>query len=184
MEAALDVFLERGFAAASVEKIAARAGFTRGALYSNFGDKDALFLALMDARLAEREQEIEALMNASSPQVLLDDLRSWRSGQGDDAGWTRLVAEFRVHALRNESARARLAETERAVRAGYARAIAAQFSALSLTPPAPDVLALVLSVLDTGIPVQQLLDPEEITEGAFFEALSLLFRATVALADA
>ncbi len=184
LDAALSVFLERGFTAASVEEIAAQAGFTRGALYSNFADKDALFLALVDARLAAREAEIEALMGTSSPLTMVDDLRSWISDQPNDARWTRLVAEFRAHALRNEAARARLAEAERAIRAGYQRAIEAQFSALSLTPPSPEVLALVLSVLDAGIPVQQLLDPDEVPEGAFFEAINLLFRAVVALAEA
>lgn len=185
LDAALAVFLDRGFAAASVEDIATRAGFTRGALYSNYADKEALFLALVAARLEEREAAVARLMDTSSPETLVEDLRTWRAGVGDDEdGWTRMVAEFRTHALRNESARIRLAESERAIRAAYARAIEAQFAALGLTPPAPDDLATLLTVLDTAIPVQQLVDPEGVRDDFFFDILSLLFRATVALAEA
>ena len=52
--AARQVFLDRGFHAASVADIAAEAGYTTGAIYSNFGGKDELFLAMLDAELAER----------------------------------------------------------------------------------------------------------------------------------
>lgn len=186
LDAALAVFLEKGFSAASVEDIASRAGFTRGALYSNFADKEALFLALVAGRLEEREAAVTQLMTASSPESLVDDLRAWRAGIGgdhDDDGWTRMVAEFRAHALRNESARLRLAESERAIRAAYARAIEAQFAVLGLTPPAPDDLATLLVILDTAIPVQQLVDPDGVRDGFFFDALTLLFRAVVALAE-
>ncbi len=185
LDAALAVFLERGFAAVSVEDIATRAGFTRGALYSNFADKEELFLALVAARLEEREAEVTRLMGTSSPRALIENLRTWRAGvDGDDDGWTRLVAEFRTHALRNESARLRLVESERAIRTAYARAIEAQFAALGLTPPAPVDLATLLIILDTAVPVQQLIDPEGVPDGFFFDILALLFRAMVALAEA
>ncbi|NUR95181.1 MAG: helix-turn-helix transcriptional regulator, partial [Kribbellaceae bacterium] len=49
LEGALEVFAERGFHGASVEDICERAGFTRGAFYSNFGSKDELVLALFQA---------------------------------------------------------------------------------------------------------------------------------------
>jgi AcrR family transcriptional regulator len=184
LEAALAVFSEKGFSAASVEEIAARAGFTRGALYSNFADKEALFLALVDERLTEREAEVSRVIGSSSPLTLIDDLREWRSGEGDDTGWVRLVAEFRAHALRNESARLRLAESEQTIRSAYARAIGVQFAALGLTPPAPDDLATLLAILDTATPIQRLIDPDGVREEFFFDILSLLSRAVVALAEA
>lgn len=122
-------------------------------------------------------------MSDSSPLTLFEDLRRWHAGEEDDSGWTRLVAEFRVHALRNEAARRRLADTEEVIRAAYAWAIEAQFAAVGLTPPAPELLANLLTVLDTAIPLQQLLDPDGVPEAFFFETLSLMFRALVALAE-
>src|SRR5262245_31426714 len=48
VEAAADVFAQRGFHAASLDEIAERAGFTRGAIYSNFGSKEELMIAVLD----------------------------------------------------------------------------------------------------------------------------------------
>lgn len=185
LAAALNVFVEKGFAASSVEDISARAGFSRGALYSNFADKDALFLSLMDARLKERVAGVTRVMTASSPLTVFEDLRQWKAVGDVDDGWTRLTAEFRAHALRNESARLRLAEHEGAVRDAYAQAVEAQFAAVGLAPPAPAAdLAALLSILDVSVPMQQLLDPVGVSESFFFDTLALLFRATVALAEA
>lgn len=184
LDAALEVFLEKGFAASSVEDIAAQAGFTRGAIYSNFEDKDAVFLALMDARMAYRVAEVTRVMTTSSPLSVFGDLRQWSDQARDGDGWLRLFAEFRAHALRNESARLRLVERDRALRDAYARAIEAQFAAVGLTPPAPGGdLAIIVYVLDTMIPIQHALDPEGVPEGFLFEALTLLFRAGLALAE-
>src|ERR1700733_9647815 len=54
LAAARTVFLERGYHGASVEQIADRAGFSTGVVYSQFGGKADLFLALLEARIAER----------------------------------------------------------------------------------------------------------------------------------
>lgn len=184
LDAALEVLLEKGFAASSVEDIAARAGFTRGALYSNFADKDAVFLALMDARMTHRMAEVTHVMTTSSPLSVFGDLRQWSDQARDGDGWVRLFAEFRAHALRNESARLRLVERDRALRDAYQQAIEAQFAAVGLAPPAPTAdLAIIVHVLDTMIPIQHALDPEGVAEGFLFDALTLLFRAGVALAE-
>ena len=64
VEAAAHVFARRGFAASSLEQIAADAGYTKGAVYSNFASKDDLFLAVLDARyerwLAQISRALEA----------------------------------------------------------------------------------------------------------------------------
>src|SRR6478609_1674238 len=59
LRAAGAVFAERGFAAATLDQVAAAAGFTKGAVYSNFGSKDELFLALMEAEAADRVDVVE-----------------------------------------------------------------------------------------------------------------------------
>lgn len=68
MAAAVTVFAERGIIGASVEEICETAGFTRGAFYSNFADKDALVLALIaqgvQAQYAAAEQAVSATKSA------------------------------------------------------------------------------------------------------------------------
>ncbi len=70
IRAAGEVFVERGFARASVEAIAERAGFTRGAFYSNFADKDALVLALIrknvSTQVAAAEQAVARTLAATT----------------------------------------------------------------------------------------------------------------------
>jgi len=184
LEAAWEVFAERGFGPAAVEDIATRAGFTRGAFYSNFADKEAIFLALMDDRLARRVAGVREVMASSSPLALFSDLRMWSDGVEEDPRWLPLMAEFRAHALRSETAREHLGERERALRKLYARAIQAQFDAAGAVPPAPvEDMALLLQALDQSLPVQRALDPDEVPEGALFDALSMLFRAAVALSE-
>ncbi len=58
LQAAAQVFAERGFHGASLDEVAAAAGFTKGAVYSNFKNKEDLFLALLESL---QEQEMDAL---------------------------------------------------------------------------------------------------------------------------
>ncbi|MGH8975530.1 MAG: TetR family transcriptional regulator, partial [Acidimicrobiia bacterium] len=62
LESAAALFAERGFHGTSVEDIAERAGFSRGAFYSNFEHKADLFLALLDDRLAGDLAALEATL--------------------------------------------------------------------------------------------------------------------------
>lgn len=183
LEAAAATFAERGYHGASIEDITARAGFTRGAFYSNFADKDALFLALMDRRLARRTEGVAGVLRSSnSPESVVDELRSWSGDQRDD-WWLPLSAEFRTHALRNEAVRAELAVRQRAMREDYARAIQAQFDAAGIESPVPvEDLAVIVQVLDHGLPLERAIDPTGVRDGFLFDALGLLFRATAALA--
>ena len=61
LAAAAGVFAKHGFHATSLEAIAEEAGFSRGAVYYNFADKEKLFLELLDRRCAERAQDLRAV---------------------------------------------------------------------------------------------------------------------------
>src|SRR3954465_4684412 len=65
LEAAARVFARRGYHEASVEEIAAEAGFTTGAVYSNFAGKEELFLALAEREVTHRGAEIRAVAEAA-----------------------------------------------------------------------------------------------------------------------
>jgi AcrR family transcriptional regulator len=185
LSAASEVFTERGFGAASVEEIAAAAGFTRGAFYSNFPDKDAIFLALMDERLAHNVASVTAVMTRATPATLFDALRASEATGGPQSPWPVLEAEFRAHALRNEAARARLVEHDRAEVEALAQAVAAHFEALGLEPPGPvEDIALIIHLIDMGVGPARWIDPTGIREGFVFDALALLARAGEALARA
>ena len=184
LDAAAEVFAEKGFGGASVDEIAERAGYTRGAFYSNFADKDDLFLTLLDHRLSKGIADVGRIVNeAGTPDDLLRGLRARASRRAPDGTWFLLLTEFRLYALRNPEVRKKLAERERAERRALGKAIAQQFAAIGLVPPAdPEQLALILQCLEHGIDLEQLIDPRGVPRGSFLDALALLFDAGAALA--
>lgn len=69
IEAAAEVFVEEGLQGASVESICARAGFTRGAFYSNFSSKEQLFLAALTRQYEQRAEQLRQRAEALLPQL-------------------------------------------------------------------------------------------------------------------
>jgi AcrR family transcriptional regulator len=175
LSAAAELFAERGFAAASVEQIAARAGYTIGALYDHFGGKEGLFLALADEEWAVGLAEIEG--EATSPG----------SGPGEygpyfdnltqrDRDWWLLSYEFWAYAVRNPEVAEKLAAQWAASRQAVARIIAARFAAEDETLPVPaEDLAAVIGALMEGFMLQQLVDPGTPRGEVFAQALTWLF---------
>ena len=109
------MFAERGFGRTSVEDVCARAGYTRGAFYSNFGSLDELFLAMW-------EQRTEALLRAASDALeaaaqervtsLEEGIDRFLAVVAVDDRWYRIEAEFTAHALRVPGLREVMAERE------------------------------------------------------------------------
>ena len=106
------VFLERGFHGASLDEIAERAGYSKGAVYSNFAGKDDLFLAVLDAQF---EQRVRVLTDVALDENRLEDsyravARSIVAADRAEPRWTPLLLEFWAHASRRDSLRAAVAE--------------------------------------------------------------------------
>jgi AcrR family transcriptional regulator len=112
IDAAAVVFARRGFHGASLEEIAETAGFTRGAIYKNFTDKEELFLAVWE-RFNERAlNEFAELLGSGMPE--LDDIHissvaeKWRQIQTADPDFFAIGLEFKLYVLRNPQARDRV----------------------------------------------------------------------------
>jgi AcrR family transcriptional regulator len=183
LQAGTEVFAEKGFVGASVEEISERAGYTRGAFYWNFTDKEELFLAIMDERRARSVGEIGQLVSAAhSPQELFDLLRARDAANPGTRTWFLASMEFHLYAMRNPSVGTRLAQRHAEVRRAIAKAIVSQFADLGVAAPAPpEQLALIVQSLETGLLVEQYLDPEHVPENSLYQALSLLLEAGAAL---
>jgi AcrR family transcriptional regulator len=116
VEAAADVFARLGFQAASLDEIAESAGFTRGAIYSNFGGKEDLLIAVLDL-FTERQLRgfgaaIESASEGTEEEQSAAAAAVW-SHTRTDLNITLLSLEMRLYALRNPSFRKRLAIAER-----------------------------------------------------------------------
>jgi len=181
--AAAEVMAERGVAGTTVEEVTTRAGFTRGAFYSNFADKDALVDAVLDARTAHEIADLTPLVvEAATPAELMAALRR-RGGDEDARTWSLLLAELRLHALRSPELRPRLAAWEQQQRDGYRTVVQHVLALGDITPPADlDLVALIIQVLDDGIATHHAIEGDAIAPQAFLDALDLLLRAAAALA--
>jgi AcrR family transcriptional regulator len=116
VEAAADVFARRGFEGASLEEIAEAAGFTRGAIYSNFGSKEDLMLAVVEryneTLVGAFSDTLERATDISQEEMTVSAAALWRDLIRRDPNLTALNLEFRLRALRNPAFRARFLELQ------------------------------------------------------------------------
>jgi AcrR family transcriptional regulator len=123
VEAAREVFARRGFEGSSLDEIAETAGFTRGAIYKHFKDKEDLFFAVVDDF---NEQAFEAYSHLAEPDTgVAPDAGAvatiWKTLLASDPEVLALALEFRLYELRNPSVRRRSAEHAQRTRQAVAR---------------------------------------------------------------
>jgi AcrR family transcriptional regulator len=157
LRAAREVFEELGYHRASTDLIARRAGFSKGALYSNFAGKDDLFLALLTQEVAERCDALAAGVAAGGdPEVGLALLPAALLEMARDSRANLVFAEFRVHAARDVDLALRLAEVRERLVGSVADRIAVEVAAvgLELTVPARDAATTLLALIN-GLALEQ-----------------------------
>jgi AcrR family transcriptional regulator len=173
LAAAAELFAERGVNGASVEQIAERAGYTRGAFYGNFEDKHDLVVALLAQRRAREAVEVAALEGD-----VMARLKEWHAERAEHLPeWFALRTELTLYALRNPDARPSAGENERAARELIEASVRATFAARGVEPPAdPAFLALIIHALEDGLLRQRYLSPEGTSDTVIADAVELLLR--------
>src|SRR4029450_2881746 len=103
LDAAAAEFAAKGFHGASLDAVAKAAGFTKGAVYSNFENKADLFLAVLDDRLEhERQLAIEQILDDTSPpEEHMARMRETVAEMGAPEGWMTLWLELVLYAVRH-----------------------------------------------------------------------------------
>lgn len=168
LASAAEVFAEDGYAGASLERIARRAGFTTGAIYWHFKGKDELFLAVFEEYALTRVSELSAV-HASGVEGLAARGRAladqWMRRQARDPRMVVVTLEFAAHAMRVPRLREELATRLAAVRLAVGRMIEedAREAGVQLPMPAQEI-ATVLRELGVGLAIAQLVDPDAIPE--------------------
>jgi AcrR family transcriptional regulator len=161
LDASGQVFARRGFHAATVDEIAEAAGYTKGAVYSNFANKDELFLALLDQRLAAQLQQVEALDAIESSEELLAAVPGRTEEEFAAArDFGVLMLEFSLYAMRNPAARAELAKRYRQLRGRLGELITRRYARHRTSPPMPpEHLAALALATDAGLFLQNAAEP-------------------------
>lgn len=170
LAAAKAEFLEHGYHGTTVDRIAAAAGFTKGAVYSRFDSKADLFLALLEDRIVVRAAQNEALAESLSGTAgFAELLQRWSEIEQQNTAWTMLVIEFRAHATREPELGRRYAELHRRTLAGVGTVVESVLG----QGADPGVAQMVLA-LAAGSTLERAVDPAAVSArhiNAFVAAL-------------
>ena len=180
IEAAARVFAEKGFATTSLDEVADAAGLTKGAVYSNFENKEDLVAAVLKAH-EDRQSGISDIATASptleEQQVVAARLFS-ESVARERQAWL-LFLDFTAYALRNPSVYDDFLDRHRAGRQRIADMVEQN------SPPEgdhrfktdADTAALIFSVVGNGIALEKLIDPDGVPDDLFDRLLPVLIDA-------
>lgn len=180
IKAAGEVFAKRGFHAASVDEIAEQAGYSKGAVYSNFDSKEDLFVALMEAynqmRLEAATMEISTAAQTVDERIELG-AKTLAALVHADRLVLQLTVEYWSNASREPGLRKKLVAYERKSSAGVADLIERQLQDLDLTPalPANQVAEILLALAD-GFLLRRSLDSEHFSRSFYEKAFAIVLR--------
>src|SRR5437660_1227291 len=175
--AARRVFARSGFHGASVEEIASEAGFSTGALYSNFDGKEDLFLVLMEREIAEHAREISEAVSARSSidERATGGARQWMTMIEREPELLLLFMEFWAYGVRDAQVRPKVAARFAQVRELLTSLIADGVREFDLELDIPaEQLAVAIDALADGIARQKLADPDAVPDDLMGRVLALL----------
>jgi AcrR family transcriptional regulator len=180
IEAAARVFAEKGFATTSLDEVADAAGLTKGAVYSNFENKEDLVVAALRAH-QDRQSGIKDIATAAGTleeqQAVAGRLFSESVAQERDA--FLLLLDFTAYALRTPSVYADFLERHRAGRKEIADMIEEAGAGRDAKGFKTDAYraALIFEVVGNGIALEKLIDPEGVPNDLFDRLMPVLIEA-------
>lgn len=177
IRAAASVFARRGFQAARVEEIAEQAGYSHGAVYSNFTGKEELFLAVFEDYMTKRIEEVAHAteIEGSFAERARAGADQWMERFVRDRDTFLLHLEFMIHAARNPKLSKQLGQRMAALRLEIERRLAEREtgSDTQLPMPAAD-LALILRALGIGLAVEALNEPGQVNPRLYGDFVALI----------
>lgn len=161
VDAATRLFLRDGFRVTSLELIAEEAGFTRGAVYSNFDGKTAMGIAVIDELYGREERKLEATLRGlqgAGSDALFGALSAWADETIGDPDWTRLEIEIAASSAHDDAHRAATAARYARLREHCAELVAELFA----EQPTVEIQTVATAIvgLALGIGAQRAADPE------------------------
>ena len=168
VDAAYKVFTERGFHGSSLDLVAAEAGFTKGAVYSNFVSKEDLFFAVYERRV---ERALPGMAEGGGRAAVLRTLSGHRNGDG---GWMAVFFEFWAHVIRHPDLRERFLAIHRRAQEPLVEATRSEMPHLDA-----ERFTLAAFALVSGLGLELLTDPSVPAEQAGVELLDDAVRGSL-----
>lgn len=162
MVTAVEHFLERGYAAASLDQIAEDAGYSKGAVYSNFKNKDELCAEVLGRIRLTKVGEITAqLGTGSSVDDAISEFAVWAERTIGDQRWTLLEVEYSVRSRHSDEIREKIASGAEQVRVLIAGVVRHLTEVNGVKPSIdPDAAALRILSVGIGLGIQRAISPE------------------------
>jgi AcrR family transcriptional regulator len=180
LDAALEVFAERGYASANLDEVAAAAGLTKGAIYSNFDSKDDLFFAMMKDQVLGRVEAVRAALEAGAgapggQQAVRDIGRLLTEAFIQQREWQLVFLDFWRRAVQDDDVRAQFVAHRRALRAAIADRVEQVLGrAPALGGFTVDDIVTVVLALCNGLAIEQYADPDLVSDDLFGRVLAQL----------
>jgi AcrR family transcriptional regulator len=186
IDAAIEVFAERGYQGASIEEVIRRAGLSKGTFYFNFANKEELFAAVVHDRIDAPARELIGVTASASGDVptagtvsagLAELMRTERTS-------LMLLQEYWAQAARDSDTAARYRVRHASIRDALAEALAARHRHTGV-PLHFDAhrLAQAFIALAQGLAMESIVDPDAVDHELFGDILELVYDGLVARAN-
>jgi len=187
LSAALRVFARRGYGEATMDAIAAAAGYSKGALYWHFSGKQELLLTLLDERIDKPMRERFAVLASAPPErdMTVEATQAFGRQIDEEREALLLEREYWSLAIRDPELRARYAERQIELRRELATALEARARHLGTPdlPMAAEDLARIVMTIISGLAVDELIEPGSVRPELLGEALAVVYAGLVARAQ-
>jgi AcrR family transcriptional regulator len=184
LAAAAEVFARRGFRDASVDEVAARAGYSKGAVYWHFSGKEDLFFALMEERVDRPTREMIDLLESAPPDQDMGPEASRRFVElmQSERELLLLRHEYWSQAVRDSKLRSRYAKRQGKLRKALGKALVTRVEHLGgpADPATAEQMATVAMALASGLAQERLIDRRAVPDGLLGDTMVLLYAGLVA----
>ncbi len=176
LDAASEVFKRQGYNGASLDAVAEAAGYTKGAVYSNFATKAELFMALLQRYAARVAAAQEAQLEDGTLEDFIDELdKTLEQQTRSDPEWVLLQLEFFLAAARDPAIRARYLEGSEEGRRETGKVIDAKLKEIGAKSTFNgEEIGVLVNALATGLALNFYLEPEAMDARLFVRAVRVL----------
>jgi len=176
LTAASKLFARRGYHATTIDEVARRAGFTRGAFYANFQDKGDLFLTILEARRERDFGQLASALDDASDDAVPARISDWMSQVLVGGPLRRAMAEFALAAETSPPHRRRLAANLQAIREAVVAMVRRYRTRHNIELTVDDsAFATMVTSLVSGFADLMRLDPDAATPDIVTHAVSALW---------
>ena len=175
LDAAAEVFAAQGLHGAAIEEVCERAGFSRGAFYSNFSSKRQLFLEVLDRHTAQAMSRIAVAFEhgANLQERVTNGARAAEEVIAHDRTWCQLYYEGWVAASRDETFRALYAQRYHDTRELLTGMLDSEIADRHPDTDSDELAAAILAMFE-GYALQRIIDPQALPDGFLARGLKLL----------